>query len=447
MKEVDRLARRFFIATMGCQMNEYDSDYLGQLLLEAQYSPSERPGDADLILINTCAVRAKAEQKAYSLLGRMLALKKKKPSMVLGMVGCIAQQEGHSLTKRFPGLDFVLGTKEIGQIRNVLTDLDTAQDNPGVAEFGAGIPPLPFTRTGYFEGRVKSFISVMEGCNNFCSYCIVPYVRGRELSRPSGEVLEEAEHLVSQGVKEVTLLGQNVNSYQCPNDKAFRFPSLLKEINRIEGLLRVRFTTSHPKDLSEDLIQCFSFLEKLCPHIHLPVQAGSNRILNLMNRKYTREGYLKRVKRLREVRPDIAVTTDIIVGFPGESDEDFDKTLDLLGKIEFDGIFSFRYSDRPRTLAEKMDQKVDEGTKTQRLYTLQNLQKAITLKKNRAMIGRELEILVDGYGKRGGQLSGRTGTNKIVNFICNKDYMGKIIKVKIKEAHLNSLGGEFLSEL
>ena len=431
---------------MGCQMNEYDSDHLGQLLLEAHYSPSKRPTDADLILINTCAVRAKAEQKAYSLLGRMLALKKKKPSLVLGMVGCIAQQEGSGLRKRFPGLDFVLGTKEIGRIQDVLTGLDTGNDEGASVGLNNGIPPLPVNRPGYFKGRVKGFISIMEGCNNFCSYCIVPYVRGREVSRSSGEVLKEAKYLVSEGVKEVTLLGQNVNSYRCPNSESFRFPSLLRDINRLEGLSRVRFTTSHPKDLSEDLIQCFAQLEKLCPHIHLPVQAGSNRILTLMNRKYTRETYIKRVERLREVRPDIAVTTDVIVGFPGESDEDFNRTLDLLKKIEFDGIFSFRYSDRQRTLAEKMDHKVDEEEKAARLYTLQNFQKAITLKKNKAMVGREFEILVDGYSKKGGQLTGRTGTNKIVNFFCNKNYIGSIIKVKIKEAFLNSLGGEFLSE-
>ena len=446
MKEVGSLARQFFIATMGCQMNEYDSDYLGQLLLEANYSPSIGPTDADFILINTCAVRAKAEQKAYSLLGRMLALKKKKPSIVLGMVGCIAQQEGSSLKRRFPGLDFVLGTQEIGRFQDVLNGLNPDPAERVSIELHDGTQP-PINKPGYFKGRVKSFISIMEGCNNFCSYCIVPYVRGREVSRPSGEILEEAEHLVSEGVKEVTLLGQNVNSYRCPAKEGFNFPSLLKDINNIEGLARVRFTTSHPKDLSDDLIGCFARLEKLCPHIHLPVQAGSNRILKLMNRRYTRETYIERVERLREVRPDIAVTTDMIVGFPGESDEDFDMTLDLLKKIEFDGIFSFRYSDRQRTVAEKMDHKVDEPIKTERLYRLQNLQKAITLKKNQALIDREMEILVDGHSKRGGQLTGRTGGNKVVNFISNKNYIGSIIKVKIKEAFVNSLGGEFLSEI
>jgi tRNA-2-methylthio-N6-dimethylallyladenosine synthase len=282
----------------------------------------------------------------------------------------------------------------------------------------------------------------MEGCNNFCSYCIVPYVRGEEVSRPSEEIMKEAAHLVSEGVKEVTLLGQNVNSYCSPDNKTYQFPSLLREITRVEGLQRVRFTTSHPKDLSEGLICCFGQLEKLCPHIHLPVQAGSDRILKLMNRKYTREKYLNRIQSLRKVKPDIAITTDIIVGFPGESDDDFNMTLDLLKKIEFDSLFSFKYSDRKGTLAEKMDQKVDEKIKSERLYTLQKLQKSITLKKNRALIGREMDILVEGASKKGDQLTGRTGTNKIVNINSDFSIIGNIIKVIITGASMNSLRGE-----
>lgn len=425
-------------------MNEYDSDYLGQLLLDSEYTPAETPKNADLILINTCAVRAKAEQKAFSLLGRMLSLKKRKPSLVLGMVGCIAQQEGSNLIKRFPGLDFVLGTREIGRIGDILAIMDMGGKKSVATEMAHRTPP-PVNRPGYFEGRVKSFLSIMEGCNNFCSYCIVPYVRGREVSRPSQEILEEAEHLVSEGLKEITLLGQNVNSYFSPENETYRFPSLLQDMNRIDGLSRIRFTTSHPKDISGELIQCFGQLEKLCPHIHLPVQAGSNRILELMNRKYTREDYLERVRKLREIRPDMAITTDIIVGFPGETEDDFDITLDLLRKIEFDNLFSFKYSDRRGTRAEKMDHKVRETMKSKRLYRLQRLQKGITLKKNRSLIGLEMEILVDGYSKRGGQLSGRTGTNKVINFNSDNNMIGNIVKVKVKDAFLNSLVGKYLS--
>ncbi len=435
------MARQFFITTMGCQMNEYDSDYLGQLLLDSRYEPAETPKNADLIVINTCAVREKAEQKAFSLLGRMLALKKRKPSLVLGLVGCIAQQEGSKLIKRFPGLNFVLGTREIGRLPDILTDIEIDGRKNVATDMGHRTHP-PVNRPGFFKGRVKSFISIMEGCNNFCSYCIVPYVRGEEVSRPSEEILKETEHLVSEGVKEVTLLGQNVNSYHSPDNGTYRFPSLLREITQVKGLQRVRFTTSHPKDLSEDLTQCFGQLEKLCPHIHLPVQAGSDRILKLMNRRYTREKYLECIQSLRRVRPEIAITTDIIVGFPGENDEDFNMTLDLLRKIEFDNLFSFKYSDRKGTLAEKMQHKVDEEIKSERLYALQKLQKSITLKKNRGLTGTEMDILVEGVSKRGDQLTGRTGTNKIVNIDHNYNMIGRIVKVLITGAFLNSLRGK-----
>jgi tRNA-2-methylthio-N6-dimethylallyladenosine synthase len=373
----------------------------------------------------------------------MLALKERKPSLVLGLVGCIAQQEGSNLIKRFPGLDFVLGTREIGRISDILTDLEIDGRKNVATDMGHRTPP-PVNRPGFFKGKVKSYISIMEGCNNYCSYCIVPYVRGEEISRSSEEIIIEAEHLVSEGVKEVTLLGQNVNSYGSPNNETYRFPSLLSEITQVHGLQRVRFTTSHPKDLSEGLIQCFGQLKKLCPHIHLPVQAGSDRILKLMNRKYTREKYLNRIQSLRKVRPDIAITTDIIVGFPDERDEDFNMTLDLLKKIEFDSSFSFKYSDRRGTSAEKMEHKVDEKTKSERLYTLQKLQKSITLKKNRGLIGREMDILVEGTSKKGDQLTGRTGTNKIVNINCDFNLIGKIIKVKITGASMNSLRGKSL---
>lgn len=423
-------------------MNEYDSDYLGQLLLDSEYEPARTPKSADLILINTCAVRAKAEQKAFSLLGRMLSLKERKPSLILGLVGCIAQQEGSKLLKRFPGLDFVLGTREIGRIRDILNNLEIDGRQQSVAiDMGHRTPP-PVNRPGFFKGRIKSFISIMEGCNNYCSYCIVPYVRGEEVSRPSKDIIKEAEHLVSEGVKEITLLGQNVNSYTSSTHQTYRFPSLLRTISKVNGLERIRFTTSHPKDLSEDLIRCFGQLEKLCSHIHLPVQAGSNRILTLMNRKYTREKYLERIQSLRKTRPDIAITTDIIVGFPGETDEDFNMTLDLMREIEFDTMFSFKYSDRKGTLAEKMKHKVDEKTKSERLLTLQKLQKSITLKKNRALVGKELGILVEGMSKKGDQLTGRTATNKIVNFNCDLGYIGNIVKVKITYAFENSLNGE-----
>ncbi|UCB51376.1 MAG: tRNA (N6-isopentenyl adenosine(37)-C2)-methylthiotransferase MiaB [Deltaproteobacteria bacterium] len=428
---------------MGCQMNEYDSDYLAQVLLNSHFVPTDSPNNADLILINTCTVRAKAEQKAFSLLGRMLSLKRRKPDLLVGIAGCIAQQEGAHLMERFPGLDLVLGTREISRVEEFLERLVWGRQKIVATDIDLR-PPSPMDNHGYFGGRVRSYISIMEGCDNFCSYCIVPHVRGREVSRPPQEIRREAENLIAQGVKEVTLLGQNVNSYVWGNDKAFSFPALLREMSKLHGLARMRFTTSHPKDLSDDLINCFGELENLCPHIHLPLQAGSNKILDLMNRGYTREKYGELAEKLRKIRPDMAITSDVMVGFPKESHEDFQGTLDLIREIEFDGLYSFKYSDRKGTLAETMDGKISEAEKSSRLSELQQLQKAITLKKNRQLEGREVEILVEGESKKGGQLTGRTPTNKIVNFNNNNRTIGELVKVTIKRAFVNSLMGELV---
>jgi tRNA-2-methylthio-N6-dimethylallyladenosine synthase len=426
---------------MGCQMNEYDSDYLAQVLVNSNFLPTDNPNNADLILINTCTVRAKAEQKAFSLLGRMISLKRRNPDLIVGIAGCIAQQEGANLIQRFPELDLVLGTREIGSIEELLERLVSKREKIVATDIALG-PPSPLGNDGYFRGRVKSYISIMEGCDNFCSYCIVPYVRGREVSRAPDEILGETEHLISQGVKEVTLLGQNVNSYLWGKKDVFSFPSLLREMSKLRGLARIRFTTSHPKDLSDDLIHCFGELENLCPHIHLPLQAGSNKILHLMNRGYTREKYLELAEKLRKTRPDMAISSDVMVGFPWESDEDFQLTLDLIREIEFDSLYSFKYSDRKGTLAEEMDGKISEAEKSSRLTALQQLQKAITLKKNKRLEGRKVEILVEGESKKGGQLTGRTPTNKIVNFSNNNSIIGEIVKVTIKRAFVNSLYGD-----
>ena len=422
-------------------MNEYDSDYLGQVLVNAHFLPTENPKNADLILINTCTVRTKAEQKAFSLLGRMLALKKRRPGLIVGIAGCVAQQEGAHLLERFPELDLVLGTREIGGIEQLLERLMTDKEKIVATEIDLN-PPSPPNGDGYFRGRVKSYVSIMEGCNNSCSYCVVPYVRGREASRAPEEILREAECLISQGVKEITLLGQNVNSYIWGEEGGYTFPRLLRELSNLSGLKRIRFTTSHPKDLSDHLIQSFGALDNLCPHIHLPFQAGSNKILRLMNRGYTREDYINLVQKLRESRPDIAITSDVMVGFPQESLEDFEWTLDLIRKIEFDNLYSFKYSDRKGTLAETMRGKISETEKSSRLSVLQQLQKGITLKKNKRLEGTEVEILVEGQSKKGGQLTGRTATNKVVNFNSNISHLGDLVKVSIKLAFANSLWGE-----
>ena len=435
------LPRHYYVATMGCQMNTYDSDYLGQILQNAGYRPTHKPKEADLILINTCTVRAKAEHKAYSLLGRMAALKRKRPATVLAVMGCMAQQEGVKLLERFPGLDLVLGTREIGSIRALLKRIEGEGERMAATDLQqAPLPPI--RRPGYFSGRVSSFVSIMQGCNNFCSYCVVPYVRGREVSRAPEEIVQEVASLVQQGVQEVTLLGQNVNSYAY-GKKGLAFPSLLRTLDKVKGLKRMRFTTSHPKDLSPALIRCFAELEHLCPHIHLPFQAGSNTILQAMRRGYTREAYMELVGKLREARPDIAITADVMVGFPGESEDDFLLTLDLMRKIQFDMLFSFKYSDRKGTRAATMKGKIPQSVKVARLTALQNLQREITLKKNRALVGTVTDVLVEGESKKGGhQLTGRTGTNKVVNFICNLNMLGYIIDVRIKEAFAHSLWAE-----
>jgi len=437
------LSRHFHIATMGCQMNEYDSDHVAQLLQAEDFKPTEDPRGADLILINTCAVREKAEQKAYSLLGRMIGLKKRRSRVLIGMMGCIAQQQGSSLLERFPGLDFVIGTKELETVPRVFENLTKGGGRIVAADL-TKLSIFSQSNPGYFKDRIKSFVTIMEGCDNFCSYCIVPYVRGREVSRPPDEIIKEINELVEQGVKEVTLLGQNVNSYRSSENQGKGFSSLLGKLNNIEGLLRIRFTTSHPKDLSDDLIGCFKDIEKLCPHIHLPLQSGSNHVLKSMKRGYTREHYLNLVEKLRRVNPDVAITSDMIVGFPGETESDFDLTLDMVKRIEFDNIYSFKYSDREGTLASGMERKVSLQKRAERLRILQQFQKEITLRKNQELVGQEVEVLVEGKSKKGNELTGRTGSNKVVNFCFNSELLGNLVRVRIKNAYANSLKGELI---
>jgi tRNA-2-methylthio-N6-dimethylallyladenosine synthase len=439
------MRRFYYIATMGCQMNEYDSDCLGQELMNYGLAMTDNHEDADLIIINTCTVRAKAQQKAFSLIGRMTSVKKRRPDVILGVMGCIAQQEGSNLLRKFPDIDLVLGTREIGSIPQLL---DRVMRNEKVVATDLSIKPIPRERhDGYFRNSIKSYISIMEGCNNFCSYCIVPYVRGREVSRSPKEIMEEARSLISQGIKEITLLGQNVNSYSFTERKDVDFPMLLRMLSGLNGLNRIRFTTSHPKDLSDDLISCFKELSVLCPHIHLPFQSGSDRILRMMNRGYSREQYIGLTAKLRDIRPDFAITSDVMVGFPGESDKDFKMTIDLINKIEFDNLFSFKYSDRKGTLSENMHSKVDEHEKSSRLSILQLIQKEITLKRNIKHVGKEEEVLVEGESKKGGQLTGRNETNKIVNFYSDIKLIGSLVKVYIKRAFINSLQGTLIKSL
>ena len=440
-------AKKFYLQTFGCQMNAYDTERMAHALIARNYRQVEDPSQADLILVNTCSVREKPEQKVYSALGRFRVLKKKNPRLIIGVAGCMAQQEGEGLLQRVPFLDFVLGTKEMRRIPEILEAVEVsgvreaAVDLRGRTDPYVGLPLLSAS------GKTTAFVSIMQGCDNFCSYCVVPFVRGREVSRPSRAILEEISVLSARGVKEVTLLGQNVNSYGHGVSNELGFVQLLEAAQEVPGIQRIRFTTSHPKDFSSELIRTFSRLPKLCEHIHLPLQSGSNRILKRMNRGYTREEYGEKISALRQACPEISVTTDLIVGFPGEEEGDFRATLEMVDKVQFDEFFSFRYSDRPHTRAALFPDKVPEGIKQRRLMDLQAFQKGITFKKNKSLEGREFEVLVEGPSKtRAEEKTGRTRTNRIVNFPGGSFQPGDLVKLRIQEALPHSLRGEPLED-
>ena len=437
-------------------MNERDSEIMGQMLTNIDYIPTEDIKQADVIVINTCSIREKAEQKVYSLLGRLNKLKVKKPSLIITVAGCVAQQEGERLQARMPLVDIVVGPQQIYGLPELIAQ--AAQIRKPQLAVGLSpnftipsySPPCPAEKNKKSDGRdavpaFKKFVTIMQGCNNFCTYCVVPYTRGRETSRPPEEVLAEISRLAEQGVKEVTLLGQNVNSYGIASNGSLQyvpFPNLLKEVSAIDGIKRLRFTTSHPKDISSELIECFTALENLCPHFHLPVQSGSNHILKKMNRKYTIEQYLEKVDALQQVRPDIALTTDIIVGFPGEKEEDFQATMELLEKVRFHGAFSFKYSDRPQARSVAFDDKINEHIKAERLRILQEKQNDISLQRNKEYEGSVQLVMVEGESKNGaGQWSGRTMSNIIVNFDAPVLTAGQEVYVKITEGLLHSLRG------
>lgn len=439
-----RTGKKLYIETYGCQMNVRDTRQIVALLKAYGYEEVSHPGKADVIIINSCTVREKAAQKIVSRLGRLRKYKTKKKEIIVALGGCLAQHRGEEIIRRFPHLDLVFGTHSVANLPQLLKSIEETGERIVEISFSSGLfcyPRAPVPE----EKSICAFITIMQGCNNFCSYCVVPYVRGREESRPPDDIIEEIKILVDRGVKEVTLLGQNVNSYGHTLAEHVTFPHLLSKISEIEGLERIRFTTSHPKDLSEELIDCFVHLPKLCPHIHLPFQSGSNRILRLMNRNYTREEYMEKVKMLKERCPDIAITADVMVGFPGETEEDFNDTLDLMDKIRFDNLFSFKYSKREGTYAANLLDDVPETVKARRLWLLQKRQETYTWEKHRALIGKREEVLVEGLSKNSPQeLMGRTGTNKIVNFPGRENLLGEIVPVTITGAFLHSLRGEII---
>ncbi|MBI5025493.1 MAG: tRNA (N6-isopentenyl adenosine(37)-C2)-methylthiotransferase MiaB [Nitrospirae bacterium] len=428
---------KVFILTFGCQMNVHDSEKIAGIFSEYGYGQTKTLKSTDVIVINTCSVREKAEQKFYSELGRLRCLKEKNPDLKILVAGCIAQQKGEDLFKRFPYVDLVFGPQSLNSLQKWIKEKSIRIALSNDPEYH--LKTLPLKR----EGQVRGWVSIMYGCDNFCSYCIVPYTRGRERSRPGKDICNEVKALAEKGFKEITLLGQNVNSYGKGFAEDVNFPRLLYLIHNIEGIQRIRFVTSHPRDLSNDLIKAMRELPKICEHIHLPLQAGSDKVLSMMNRGYTYIEYKEKIDRLREAIPDISITTDIIVGFPGEGEEDFQCTLRALEEIEFDGIFAFKYSKRPKTAALNLPDHISEKIKAQRLSMVLNLQDSITYKKNKTLEGKTLEVLVEGLSETDkDKLTGRTRANKIVNFYGNSEHIGNRINIKILEAKQHSLYGE-----
>jgi tRNA-2-methylthio-N6-dimethylallyladenosine synthase len=424
-------------------MNVHDSEKIAGIFSETGYNEAGNSNDADVIVLNTCSIREKAEQKFYSKLGRLKEAKKHNPKLKIAVAGCIAKQKGEKLFKRFPYVDFVFGPNNIESVQGWISDngsrTSVIWEDP---DYHTKL--LPVKRAG----QVGAWVSIMYGCDNFCAYCVVPFTRGRERSRAGDEIYKEVQSLAEQGFKEITLLGQNVNSYGKNLSKSIDFPDLLYKLHEINGIQRIRFVTSHPRDFSEKLIKSIKDLPRICEHIHLPVQSASDNILSLMNRGYTYKEYRKKIDMLRDTVPDIAVTTDIITGFPGETDADFQCTTNALTDIGFDGIYAFKYSKRPDTKALDLPDHVDNEVKSDRLSTLLKLQESITFKKNRALEGKKMEILVEGVSETNSdKLTGRTRTNKIVNFYGDVFYgdvsdVGKLVNIKILEAKQHSLFGE-----
>ncbi len=442
LRTFNKNSPKAFIKTYGCQMNEYDSEILAGLLKENHYELTASPGEADLILLNTCYVREKVKHKIYSKLGELKKLKEKNPDLILGVCGCLAQKEPRETLHQAPYLDFVLGTFGFSQLPWVL---EKVRENHRKIIRVQEEETIPEGLSKLRQSRFTAYVPVIRGCNNFCSYCNVPYVRGRERSRLPGDILKEIKELSRQGYKEVTLLGQNVNSYGKDLSDHQDFADLLVQVNQVEGIRRIRFTTSHPKDLSDKLIDQMAHLDKVCEHLHLPLQSGSNRILSRMRRGYTGEEYQNRVKDLREAVPGIGLTTDIIVGFPGESEADFQETLGMVKGIGFDGAFTFRYSRLPGTEAAEFDYQVPEEMKKERLRKLIDLQQKITLEKNSGLVGSEFEVMVEGVSKKSPQqLQGRTRNNKIVIFEASKELIGDFTWVRILEAGCWALKGNTL---
>lgn len=438
--------KKVFIRTFGCQMNEYDSQKMLDLLAAQGMARAETPEEADLILFNTCSVREKPQEKVFHDLGRVRRLKEEKPGLLIGVGGCVASQEGEAIVKRAPYVDLVFGPQTLHR----LPELIAARRTSGRPQVDVSFPEIEkFDRlpTRQNETGATAFVSVMEGCSKFCTYCIIPYTRGSEVSRPFEDVFAEVRTLAAQGVREVTLLGQNVNAYrgETADGDTVDLAFLIEAIAAIPEIERIRYTTSHPCEVSERLIDCHRRIEKLAPHLHLPVQSGSDRILAAMKRGYTVLEYKSVARKLKAARPDLSLSTDFIVGFPGETEKDFEKSLALIDEVGFDASFSFIFSPRPGTPAAELPDTTPPEVKTERLMRLQAKLEANAQAISRAMVGRIEKVLVEGRAKKDAQeLAGRTANNRIVNFRGSERLIGHFVSVRITAALPHSLRGEIV---
>jgi len=433
---------KYYIETWGCQMNDHDSEVIAGFLEKSGYVPAAVEPEADLIILNTCCVREKAENKVFGKLGELKKLKAQNPGLLIGVCGCMVQQPqmAQEISQKAPQVDLIFGTHNLHRLPELLAELETARD-PLVevwSRAGEVVEDLPVKRTSAVRGNVN----ITYGCNNFCAYCIVPYVRGRERSREPSEILKEVRDLAGRGITEVMLLGQNVNSYGKGLNPPADFAGLLQEVDRIPGIRRIRYMTSHPRDFSDKLLQTIKNSAHVCRHFHLPVQAGSDKILKAMRRGYTREQYLELVHKIRQEFPGAAVTTDLIVGFPGETSADFAETMSLVQEAQFDAAYTFIYSPRRGTPAAKMADPVPLEEKKANFQRLLELVNALSLKSNQRLVGTVEEILVEGVGKANpAMVVGHTGTNKTVVFPGDESLTGTYAKVRVEEAKTWSLKG------
>lgn len=437
------MARKYLVETYGCQMNFHDSERMAGLLEQAGYEATDDQEDADVIVINTCSVRERAEEKLYTRLGELRVLEETRGERPLvAVAGCVAQQEGEAILRRSRAVDVVIGTQNVRRLPMLLEQASIeARPVIDLSPMDDASFPLGLVRRA---DPVRAYVTIIEGCNEFCSFCVVPYTRGHERMRPVRDILDEVEQAAQSGHKEVQLLGQIVNHYCAPDDLSCDFAGLLERVNDVEGIERIRFASPHPRHVSPRMMGAIRDLPKVCKHLHLPVQSGSTRVLDTMRRRYTRESYLALVADLRSSVPGLALSTDMIVGFPGETAQEFDETLSLTSAVRYNSMFSFKYSPRPNTLAlKRMDDDVDEEEKTRRIVALQSLQRSIQIELHAAMVGREVTVLVDSRSKRREtELSGRTSGNTVVNFAGRAESLGQLVDVRILRAGPNSVWGE-----